>query len=70
MPTFEIARTDDGLLRKELAKMMSAFATRIMHKVPDRSRNCVFADVGSIASSEQHDVELACYLGLMGLDQS
>lgn len=70
MPTFEEARVEDGLLRKELAKMMSVFAMKIFDKQPDPSRVCVFTDIAGTASSEQKYIKLACQLWLMGLNQA
>lgn len=70
MPTFEQARTDDGLLRKELAKMMSVFAMKIFNKSPDLSRVCSFSDIAGTATSEQRYIKLACQLWLMGLNQA
>lgn len=63
--TIAAARMCDGLLRMELAKMMSNFAIQVLGSTPDVTRTCVFDDMKDQSKEMQEYATLACQLGIM-----
>ena len=67
MPDIEQANLDGIVLRRDLAKMISEYAMKIMVKEADINRDCRYTDM-EYASQEMNDYAiLACQLGLMWL---
>ena len=68
MPTIQQAHLDDGLIRKDLAKMMVNFASKELHMVPNTGLACNFTDMDNETIERQTYARLACQMGLMGVD--
>jgi hypothetical protein len=70
MDTFEKARISDAITRAEMAKMISVFATKILHKIPDTEKiKCSqFTDLSTTTKELQAYSITSCQLGLMGMD--
>ena len=68
MDSIESANMYGSLTRIAMAKMMANYATDVLGKTPDTSKDCSFPDV-SDALDAQYDngVTKACQLGLMGV---
>lgn len=67
MPTIQQANMDKPILRKELAKMISVFATKIIKLEPNDSKVCEFSDIAQETLELQYYMKLSCKLGLMGM---
>lgn len=67
MPTIQQANMDRPILRKELAKMISVFATKIVKLESNDSRVCEFGDIAQDTQEFQYYMKLSCKLGLMGM---
>lgn len=67
MPTLQRFRPCDKITRIELAKLLVNYAVRILGKVPDEKRICIFKDMNSATNENQVFAELICKLGIMGL---
>ena len=67
MSTIQQANMDRPILRKELAKMISVFATKITKLEPNDSKVCEFGDIGKQTPELQYYMKLSCKLGLMGM---
>ncbi|HMS91727.1 MAG TPA: hypothetical protein PKC87_05880, partial [Candidatus Absconditabacterales bacterium] len=63
------ARLDDGIKRKELAKMITMFTIQIMGIYPDTHKEgCdAFTDTGDLSDEMKFFVKTSCQLDLMGL---
>jgi hypothetical protein len=68
MPTIQTANIESGVIRSELAKMITEFAMKILDKQPDVKRNCTFDDIIQETEETQFYIKNACQLGLMGID--
>ncbi len=68
MSSLTQARMCDGVIRSELAKMMSNYAINILEQEPDTSRACIFSDLDRQPQDLQEAAKTACQLGLMGLN--
>lgn len=68
MPTIVQAHLDDGLIRKDLAKMMVNFAVHELHKTPNTGLTCDFTDMNTETVERQTYARLACQMGLMGVE--
>lgn len=68
MATLAQARMCDGVIRSELAKMISNYAINVLGKTPDTSIECAFNDMAAQPQDLQNAAITACQLGLMGLD--
>lgn len=68
MATLAQARMCDGVIRAELAKMISNYAINVLDKTPDTSIACAFNDMSEQPQDLQQAAITACQLGLMGLD--
>ncbi|MDR3169234.1 MAG: hypothetical protein LBU27_05795 [Candidatus Peribacteria bacterium] len=70
METFELARPFDYLTRAEMAKMISVYATELLHKSPNTERpECTqFTDLNQANDDLQPYVITSCQLGLMGMN--
>ncbi|MDR3169210.1 MAG: hypothetical protein LBU27_05665 [Candidatus Peribacteria bacterium] len=70
MDTFEKARISDAITRAEMAKMISVFATEVLHKIPDTEKiKCgQFSDLSTATEELQTYIITSCQLGLMGMD--
>lgn len=64
------ARLDTGIIRKELAKMMTMFTIQIIGIYPDTHKvGCdVFADSGHLSDEMKFFTKTSCQLNLMGLE--
>ena len=64
------ARLDDGIRRKELAKMMTMFTIQIIGIYPDTHKVWCdqFTDVANISDEMRFFTKTACQLNLMGLE--
>ena len=64
------ARLDDGIRRKELAKMMTMFTIQIIGIYPDTHKVWCdqFSDVANISDEMKFFTKTACQLNLMGLE--
>lgn len=68
MATLAQARMCDGVIRSELAKMISNYAINVLGKKPNTSIECAFNDMDGQPEDLQQAAITACQLGLMGLD--
>lgn len=68
MATLAQARMCDGVIRAELAKMISNYAINVLKKTPNTSIECAFNDMNGQPEDLQEAAITACQLGLMGLD--
>ena len=68
IPNIQQADLTGTLIRKHLAKMISNFAIKQMKKVPNTGMQCDFVDMDQETSEMKFYSNLACQLGLMGLD--
>ena len=50
-----------------MAKMITNYATSVLHKVPDDSLSCEFDDMRYESQEMQFYAKLACQLHLMGI---
>jgi hypothetical protein len=68
--TYESARIADTIIRAEMAKMISVFATKLLHKTPNTEKRACsqFTDLSLASVDLQPYVIEACQLGLMGMD--
>jgi hypothetical protein len=68
MPTFAQARITDATTRAEMAKMITVYATKILHKQPDKSKTACtqFTDTTTVNKELQEYIISVCQLGLMG----
>ena len=55
------------LIRKHAAKMISQFAINVLHKQPNELASCNFYDMKEETLEMQYYAQLACRLGIMGL---
>ena len=64
------ARLDDGIRRKELAKMMTMFTIQVMGIYPDTHKIWCdqFTDVANISDEMKFFTKTSCQLNLMGLE--
>ncbi|MDR0606965.1 MAG: hypothetical protein LBG52_01120 [Candidatus Peribacteria bacterium] len=69
MPTFSKARLTDPITRAEMAKMISVFATKLLHKSPNNEKaKCTqFIDLSFANDDLQPYIVESCQLGLMGM---
>lgn len=64
------ARLDKYILRKELAKMMSIYASKIMWKLPQNISACSdFVDIKNESKEMKTYIKFACQLNLMWLER-
>lgn len=70
MPTIQQANMTWYILRKHLAKMISVFALQLTDLQPDTNKHCIFTDVKNENAEMQYYAQLACQLGLMGLEEN
>lgn len=68
MASLAQARMCDGVIRSELAKMISNYAINILGKTPNTTIDCSFNDMSGQPKDLQQAAITACQLGLMGLD--
>jgi hypothetical protein len=68
--TYETARISDAIIRAEMAKMISVFATKLLHKSPDAEKvACTqFIDLDQADDELQPYIVESCQLGLMGMN--
>ncbi|MDR0859436.1 MAG: hypothetical protein LBO09_00160 [Candidatus Peribacteria bacterium] len=68
--TYEDARISDGILRQEMAKMISTYAIKLLNKIPDPDKvACAqFQDISEVPAELQPYIVQSCELGLMGMD--
>ncbi len=66
MPTIERARMYDGVLRAELAKMISVYATQVLNKTGVTELMPYYEDVWNIQGDLKGYIVLSYQLGLMG----
>lgn len=67
MPTIQQANIRWTLIRRDLAKMMSNFAIRILDMKPNTWLQCNFTDMATQTFEMKYYAKLACQLGIMGL---
>ncbi|MDR0607299.1 MAG: hypothetical protein LBG52_02875 [Candidatus Peribacteria bacterium] len=67
--TYEALRISDAIIRQEMAKMISVFATKLLHKSPNNEKaECTqFTDLSSANDDLQPYIVESCQLGLMGM---
>jgi hypothetical protein len=65
MPTIQQANMLGKLQRRDLAKMMSNFAIRILDQQPNTGRQCLFTDMNHESTEMKYYAKLACQLGIM-----
>jgi len=61
-----MANLDGPLIRKDMAKMISEYATKVLNKKPNNTLNCSFTDTTDSNLEIKYYTKLACKLGLMG----
>lgn len=66
--SIEDAKLDQPVLRMRLAKMMVEYAIKVLHKTPDASRQCNFADMADQSPEMQAYAKRGCQLGIIGLE--
>lgn len=66
MPSAYEANLKGKLLRKDLAKMISEYALKVVHLKPDNRLSCLFNDIENETLETKYYTKLACKLGLMG----
>lgn len=69
MDTIQKARLNDDMTRKEFAKSISEFAIKRFDLTPDTTRECSFDDMKDESPEYQKYAQLACQLGIMGLQK-
>lgn len=65
IPTITKANMTGTLLRKHLAKMISAFSIKVLEKTPNTWLVCTFDDMGNEMPEMKLYAKAACQLGLM-----
>ncbi len=70
MASLAQARMCDGVIRAELAKMISNYAINVLGKTPNTDIDCTFNDMREQPQDLQEAVITVCQLGLMGLDSA
>ncbi|MDD3262836.1 MAG: hypothetical protein PHR61_03235 [Candidatus Absconditabacteria bacterium] len=66
MPTAYQANLKGKLVRKDLAKMISEYALKVLKLKPDNRLTCLFDDLEDETLETKYYTKLACKLGLMG----
>lgn len=66
MPSAYEANLKGKLLRKDLAKMISEYALKVVKRKPDNRLSCLFNDIENETLETKYYTKLACKLGLMG----
>lgn len=66
MPSAYEANLKGKLVRKDLAKMISEYALKVVKLKPDNSLTCLFNDLEEETLETKYYTKLACKLGLMG----
>jgi len=61
------ASLDWPIIRKQLAKMISEYAIKIVGIKPDNNKKCNFTDIENESEEMKYYMRLSCKLGLMGL---
>lgn len=64
-PTAYQANLKGKLIRKDLAKMISEYAIKVVKKIPDNSLICNFNDIDNESLETKYYTKLACKLWLM-----
>jgi len=67
MPTIQEAAMYDEIIRSHMAKMISVYAIKVMKKIPDQSRICIFDDMDHESEEMQYFTKTSCQLWLMWL---
>ncbi|MCX6823336.1 MAG: DUF5011 domain-containing protein [candidate division SR1 bacterium] len=62
----EQANMTGGLARSHMAKMIANYAINVLHKTPNTSIICSFADLSGQTAEMQSYIVQSCQLGLMG----
>jgi len=68
MDSIQKANISRPLLRKELAKMISVFASKVVQLQPNNDKLCNFTDMDNETPELQYYMRLSCKLGLMGMN--
>ncbi|NOZ44901.1 MAG: hypothetical protein GXP45_07320 [bacterium] len=66
--TIDDAHIYNPITRRELAKMISVFAVKILGIQPDRTKHCDYNDIENESFKMQYYMKASCQLGLMGLE--
>jgi len=56
------------LTRETLSKMLTVFSIHVLHKWPDRTRDCYYLDMDNKTYESQYYAQAACELNLMWLE--
>jgi hypothetical protein len=69
MPTLAEAKISDAIIRAEMAKMISVFATKLFQKTPNTQKSACaqFVDLYQANEDLQSYIIESCQLGLMGM---
>lgn len=65
MPTIDQANMNGKLIRSHMAKMMSNYATEVLHLVPNTGKVCLFDDISWQTEELKWFITKSCQLGLM-----
>ena len=63
----DIADMYGSLIRSHMAKMMVNYATEVLGRTPDTSKECAFIDIANETEELHGYIREACQLGLMGV---
>lgn len=68
IPTIQEADMNWLLFRKFAAKMVSEFAVKVIGRLPDKTKKCIFTDIDKENLELQYYIKRSCQLGIMWLD--
>jgi len=68
MPTIQKADMNWLLFRKIAAQMVSEFAVKVIGRLPDKTKKCIFTDIDKENLELQYYIKRSCQLGIMWLD--
>jgi len=68
--TLESAKYNMDIRRSDLAKMVSQYAIKILHKTPNQNMLCNYSDVTSKYDEVKWYIQQACQMGLMWVDNN
>ena len=65
IPTIQQANINGKVTREQLAKMITQYAIKVMHKKADTKLSCVFPDILHESAEMRFYIKTSCQLGLM-----
>lgn len=66
MNTIQEANMTGNLIRAHMAKMMVAYAIKVLGKTIDTTKTCTFNDIAGQTTELKNYIKRSCQLGLMG----